>query len=50
LLVDTPGRNRFLKRGDPDVDSIRSASTLYRRLEAAFPSLLAFRLHAVASR
>ena len=50
LLVDTPGRNRFLKRGDPDLDSIRSASTIYRRLEATFPSLLAFRLHAVASR
>jgi methionine biosynthesis protein MetW len=50
LLVDVPGRNRFSRRRDPDVDSVRSASNAYRRLEGAFPSLLAFRLHAVARR
>jgi len=50
FLVDLPGRQRFLKREARDVESVRPASTAYRRLESAFPSLLAFRLHAVAGR
>lgn len=49
LLVDVPGRNR-LRRHPADVDSVRPASRLYRFLEARLPSLLAFRLHAVARR
>ena len=51
LLVDVPGRNRLRSRLPPaSVDHVRPASRAYRRLEARFPSLLAFRLHVVAQR
>jgi methionine biosynthesis protein MetW len=51
FLVDLPGRHRFGDRGSiADIDRMRPASRAYRRLEAMFPGLLAFRLHVIAKR